>query len=362
MKVGTPATSVPAPRAALRSGPVVIAVFYLVMLVLPVAFLQGGSFDKVGTTAAQFLKLGVGARALGMGGSFVALANDGTALYWNPAGLTHLSGVNTVFNHNEWVLDITHEFMGLSIPTGSGGVVGFSITALTMGKKEVTTVREPGGAGLYYSVMDLAAGLSYARRLSDRLSYGLTLKYIRLSAYNEVAQTMALDVGSLLRTDFYGLSIGMALTNFGGDLRYEGRDLIEKADIDEEIAGNYPSDVLLQTEPWPLPLLIRIGVSMDVVGPSPAVLTTSSNRLTVTVDGEHPNDAPAHVNVGVEWSWRETLFLRGGYRLNYDEETLTIGGGVRLSLGALGKTTVNYAVKPLGPFGNTSQMSVEFQF
>ncbi len=349
-------------RSSLRFWPALLVVLYLVMMAMPVALLGGGSFDKVGTTAAQFLKLGVGARALGLGGSFVALADDGTALYWNPAGLTHLSGVNTVFNHNEWVLDITHEFMGLSVPMGRSGVVGFSVTALTMGKKEVTTVREPGGTGLYYSVMDLAAGLSYARKLSVRLSYGLTLKYVRLAAYNEVAQTMALDIGSLLRTDFYGLSIGMALTNFGGDLRYEGRDLIEKADIDDEIIGNYPSDVMLQTEPWPLPLLIRIGVSMNIVGPGQAVLTSSSNRLTVTIDGEHPNDAPEHVNVGVEWSWRESVFLRGGYRLNYDEEALTFGGGVRLSLGALGKTTVNYAVKPLGPFGNTSQMSVEFQF
>lgn len=325
-------------------------------------FVWGGSFDKVGTTAAQFLKLGVGARAQGMGGSFVALADDGTALYWNPAGLTYLSGVNTVFNHNEWVLDISHEFMGLSIPTGRSGVMGFSITALTMGKKEVTTVREPGGTGLYYSVMDLAAGLSYARKLSDRLSYGLTLKYVRLSAYNELAQTMALDIGSLLQTDFYGLRIGMALTNFGGDLRYDGRDLIEKADIDEEITGNYSPDVTLQTEPWPLPLLIRIGVSMDILGSGPAMVTTPGTRLTLSVDGEHPNDAPEHVNVGVEWSWQETLFLRGGYRFNYDEEALTFGGGVRLSLGTLGKTTVNYAVKPLGPFGNTTQLSVEFQF
>jgi hypothetical protein len=95
---------------------------------------------------------------------------------------------------------------------------------------------------------------------------GITGKFVQLNAYNESASTMAIDVGSILRTDFYGLRIGMALSNFGGDFQFSGRDLILKADIDDDIDGNYSTDVDLRTEPWPLPLMIRIGLSMDILG------------------------------------------------------------------------------------------------
>ena len=206
-----------------------------IFLIILFSFLFGGNeFDKVGSTSAQFLKMGVGARSMGMGGSFVGLANDASALFWNPAGLSFSKGINTLFSHNDWALDISHEFIGAIIPLKNNNHLGVSFSALTMGEKEVTTVIEPDGNGLYYSVLDLAMGLSYAKSISDRLSYGLTLKYIRTSAYNESASTVAFDIGSILRTSFHNLKIGMALSNFGGELRYEGRDLIGKSDIDDQ--------------------------------------------------------------------------------------------------------------------------------
>jgi len=331
------------------------------ILICGVSFLFA-EFDKVGTTAAQFLKIGAGAKAFGMGGGFVALANDGSAHYWNPAGLTSFTGIGATFSHNVWALDITHEFVSLTIPANRVGVFGFSLSALKMDEKEVTTVREPDGTGLYYSVMDMAIGASYARQISDRLSYGMTLKYIRLAAYNELAQTFAVDIGSILRTNFYGMRIGMALSNFGGEIRYEGRDLIQKGDIDENIGGNYLTDVNLRTEPWPLPLMIRIGVGFDVLGQGEAMISSRGNRLTFAIDAEHPNDSPEHVNVGTELALRELIFFRGGYRFNYDEENITFGVGLRLPFGSLGETIIDYGVMPLGPFGNTSLISVELHF
>lgn len=317
-------------------------------------------FDKVGTTAAQFLRIGVGARARGMGGSFVALADDGSAHYWNPAGMTSFTGLGATFSHNVWALDITHEFVSLTIPANTIGVFGFSLSALTMDEKEITTVREPEGTGLNYSVMDMALGASYAKRISDRLSYGITFKYIRLAAHHELAQTFAVDMGSILRTNFYGMRIGMALSNFGGEVRYEGRDLIQKSDIDDNIGGNYLTDANLRTEPWPLPLIVRIGLGFDVFGQNEAMFSSHSNRLTFAIDAEHPNDSPEHVNIGTELALWEMIFLRGGYRFNYDEESLTFGFGLSLPIGSLGETVIDYAVMPLGPFGNTSIISIEF--
>ncbi|MFQ6607232.1 MAG: PorV/PorQ family protein [Fidelibacterota bacterium] len=327
------------------------------ILALILSAVVHAEFDKVGTTTAQFLKMGVGARAKAMGGSFVALSDDGTAHYWNPAGMVVAQGISTTFSHTDWALDITHEFVSVTVPRGPVGVFGLSISALTMDEKEVTTVIEQDGSGLYYSVMDMALAASYARRMSDRLAYGVTLKYIHLAAYNEIAQTFAIDIGSILQTDFYGMKIGMALSNFGGEPRYSGRDLLQKADVEKDVEGNVLTEAELKTEPWPLPLMIRIGVAMDVLGQEEAILSRSAHRLTLTLDAEHPNDAPEHLNFGLEFAFRELFYLRGGYRLNYDLDKFSVGAGFRLPLANL-TTTIDYAVMPFGPFGTTAFISI----
>ncbi|NOZ08049.1 MAG: UPF0164 family protein [FCB group bacterium] len=320
-------------------------------------------FDKVGTTTAQFLKLGVGARALGMGGSFVALADDGSATYWNPAGLANLRSPSLSLYHNPWVLDIKHEYLSMAFPQGRVGTVGFFVSALTMGEKEVTTVNQPEGTGIYYSTLDLAVGASYAMRLSDRFSYGLTLKYIRLSGYNETAGTVAFDLGSILRTNFYDTRIGISLSNFGGELTYSGRDLLHPADIDDDVDGNYSTDADLKTQSWPLPMLIRIGIGCTLIGDEKAVFSGGpSNRLIFALDAVHPNDSPEYLGLGLEYGFRESLYLRCGYRLNHVNEALTFGAGLTVSLAALGKTRIDYAVIPMGVFGSSAQLSLEFQF
>ncbi len=336
-------------------------IYFPTILLFTSFALGGGDFDKVGTTTAQFLKLGVGARAMGMGGSFVALSDDGSAMYWNPAGMVNQKDLATTFNHHNWALDISHDFVGVSFPTGRSGVLGLSLTTLSMDEQDVTTVNEPDGNGQTYSVMDMAFGISYAHQISDRFSYGQTVKFIRLMAYNEIANTVAIDIGMLLQTDFHGLKIGMCLSNFGGEPQYEGRDLIDKADIDEDIAGNNLSDVTLTTEPWPLPLLFRIGIAADLLGKNDAFISSNRNRLTMSLDAEHPNDSREHLNLGCEYSFNELFFLRGGYRFNYDEEYMTFGTGLKINLGIFGKTFLNYSVRSFGPFGNTTQISMDLE-
>ncbi|MCF6237963.1 MAG: PorV/PorQ family protein [Candidatus Marinimicrobia bacterium] len=346
----------------------------LILLLSLVALLQAG-FDKVATTAAPFLKMGVGARALAMGSGFVALADDASALYWNPAGMASSQGIIAMASHNDWMLDIAHDYVGVILPGRRNERFGLSITSLTMGDQPVRTLEEPEGTGLTYGVMDLAISAAYARQITDRLSFGLNGKFIQLTAYNETATTMALDIGSILRTDFHGLRIGMALYNFGGDIRFSGRDLIVKSDIDENIDGNYNSDVDLRTEPWPLPLMIRIGISMDLIGVGEALFLNDFARLTLALDADHPNDGPEHLNLGAEFAVREILFVRGGYRFNADEiqlpeddegiyndlESWSLGAGVKLDLAGLGQIRLDYAVKPMAVFGNSSIFSIEFR-
>ncbi len=331
-------------------------------ILIVVGLLQAGEFTKVANTTAQFLKLGVGARAMAMGGSFVALANDATALYWNPAGILSFDRPQLAVVHNRWVLDINHDFVGLAIPLNSANSFGLSLTALNMGEQEVTTINQPDGAGLYYDVSELAVGLHLAYRMTDRLSYGGTLKFIRSSAYNESAHTFAIDIGSLLRTDFYGMVLGMALVNFGGEMRYDGRDLLTKSDIDENLDGNYTATTKLTTESWPLPLTIRMGAGMNLLGSDPAPWRSHQLRVTVELSAEHPNDSRERVMLGVETAFREMVFLRGGYRWGYDLGTYSLGGGVCLELPGLGELHCDYAYLPLGVFSPTSYFSLDLSF
>ncbi len=327
------------------------------------------SFSKVGTAAAQFLKIGIGARAMGMGESFVAVADDASALYWNPAGLTNLSSISLSINHSQWFADISHDFIGLAIPIDKNSVLGVSAIALNTSEQEVTTVNQPDGIGVYYDVSDIAIGLSYARALTDRFATGLTMKYIQQNAYNESASTIAIDIGTYLRTGYRGLVIAMNMSNFGGTMQLQGRDLIALVDIDEGISGEYNPDARLNTESWPLSLNFRVGVAMDIVGHLESFFPMEDNRFMLAIDGNHPNDNNERVNIGGEYSWKETLFLRTGYsyKMNsnkderQDAKRFAFGGGVKFSVGGHAMI-VDYAMVDMNDLGKVGRLSAEFRF
>jgi hypothetical protein len=328
-----------------------------------------GSFSKVGTAAAQFLKIGIGARAMGMGETFVAVANDATALYWNPAGLANLSSITLSINHTRWFADISHDFVGFAVPWGENNVLGVSAIALNTSEQEVTTVEEPDGTGIYYDVSDIAVGLTYARALTDRFSTGLTAKYIQQNAYNESASTIAIDIGTYLRTGYRGLTIAMCMSNFGGMMQMQGRDLIAIVDIDEGTSGDYNPDARLKTEKWPLSLHFRIGMAMDIVGGSESFVPSNDSRFMLAIDGNHPNDNNERVNIGGEYAWKEKLFIRAGYSHKFnsnsdereDAQRLSFGGGVKFHIGRQAMS-IDYALADLDDLGQVGRLSAEYRF
>lgn len=336
---------------------------YLLLIVVLTfqAAVYAGDFSKVGTAAAQFLKIGVGARAMGLGGTFTAIANDVSTIYWNPAGITNINGFSLAVTHNEWFAGISHDFAGLVYPLSTSDAVALHVVALNTGEQEVTTVTQPEGTGIYYDVSDLAIGLSYARTLTDRFSVGLTAKYIQQNLYNESANTFAIDIGTYLRTGFHDLIIAMSMSNFGGNMQLEGRDLIAITDLNNQVSGNYNPDANLKTEPWPLPLTFRVGVAMNVVGGEDPVIGSAQNRFTVAVDGVHPNDNTEKLNIGGEYSWDETVFARVGYKINYYLEKWSFGVGVRANIISQ-QVGFDYALVDFNDLGKVSQFSLELRF
>ena len=138
----------------------------------------GQNVSKSGTTAAVFLEIPVGARAMGMGGAFVGTANDVTSLYWNTAGIARLPRNEALFAHNEWLADTKFDYAALAVPLEDFGTLGLSFTSLSMDDMLVRTVEKPDGTGERFSAGSFAVGLHYARNLSEKFSIGFTAKYI----------------------------------------------------------------------------------------------------------------------------------------------------------------------------------------
>ncbi|NIT57640.1 MAG: PorV/PorQ family protein, partial [Aliifodinibius sp.] len=174
---------------------------------------------KVGTTAAPFLTIGVGARPLAMGGAFVSVANDASAMFWNVSGISKVRGPEIIFNHSDWLADINFDYVGIVAPLSNFGTIGVNITSLSMDDFEQTTEMQPEGTGVRFSVGSMAIGLSYARQLTDKFTIGFTGKYVREHIWNTSATGFALDIGTLFTTPFNGLRIGMSISNFGTKLQ-----------------------------------------------------------------------------------------------------------------------------------------------
>ncbi len=140
--------------------------------------------SKTGTTAAKFLSIGIGARANAMGGAFTAVANDASAMYWNPAGIAPLQKYEALFTYTKLFADINLNYFGAVIPVGELGVIGFNVTAVNIGEMDVTTEYYPDGTGETFNAGSYAFGLSIAKLITEDFSVGITAKYVREDIYN----------------------------------------------------------------------------------------------------------------------------------------------------------------------------------
>jgi hypothetical protein len=292
-----------------------------------------GSQTKVGTTAAQFLGIGMGGRAVGMGGAFTAISDDINALYWNPAGIAGSSRLQLGINRASWLVDTRFIWAGITIPAGIAGTFGVAVTSLDYGTFDVTTMAREDGTGETFTAADLAVQLTWARMLTDRFSVGLTMKYINQTIYTAAANGFAIDAGFLFNTGLLpnGLKIGASVSNFGTSMRMRGAALT--VDYDQTrgrqagVNGNTPAE--LRGDEFNIPLNYRLGVSYDLV-------RNPQNRFTLAADALSPNDNTQTINLGTEYAWKDVVFFRGGYNalLESDaEKGWTLGAGLRYNIG-----------------------------
>ncbi len=319
----------------------------LLLFSLCLAPLQAKEFAPVGTAVAQFLEIAQDARGTAMGQAYVSMVYDASAVFWNPAGLVGAEGKNLYLGYNQWVADITFGSFSFSYNFGSAGTIALSGVYLFTPDMDVTTVNNPEGTGEKFSLSNHSFGLSYARRLTNKLSFGVTLKSVREYYYYHGYTTWAVDVGTLYRTGFHGLSLGMAIFNFGPEVRYNF------AYIDYSNPFSYKNNKTVPFNKHSLPVNFRVGISMNVY-------QAGQHKLVMASEMVHSNNNLESYNFGLEYNLKGMFFLRGGYRINIDEGGLSLGLGVKFPYLDGKKGSIDYSFSDRGIFGGIHRFSVGF--
>lgn len=323
--------------------------------------LQAGELTKVGTTAANFLQLGIGPRAQAMGGAFVAVSDDASALYWNPAGITQNRKMQLSYINTEMYADIQHQVVALAYALSPEDNIGLLINYLNFGKMDINTVLKPEGTGQHFDAASHSIGLTYGRQLTDKVSVAVTAKYIEERIWLEVARGYSFDIGALYTFDDYGMRVGMALTNLGPEMGIdEAPHLRFYKKKPDAYPGSPQAESQLVTKKFPLPLLFSLGVSADIMGYN-AILKDASQRLTFSFAANDGFDAPFRSNYGLEYGWQNAFFLRAGLYQGYDTAKGALGFGINIERYTQLDMQIDYAWVDYGNLGSLNVWGVEFK-
>lgn len=294
--------------------------------------------QRAGTTSLEFLKIGVGARAAGMGESFAAVADDASALYWNPAGLAQFKGNEVFVAHTNYVVDIKHDFLGVAYHVSPEDAVGLSITSLQTDDMPVTTELQPFGNGSYFRYGDVAVGLTYSRRMTDQFSFGGTIRYVHETLDVLSMSGVVLDFGTYYWTGLGSSRFSAVITSFGSQMSPTGT------------ATAIDGSKITQFQSFAPPTVFKFGFAFEPY-------TDDDNTVTTAIQLNHPNDNSENLSVGMEYQLMKTFFLRGGYKLNVDEESYSFGAGVATTITSV-RINFDYGYSAFGRLGGLHRLSL----
>ena len=300
--------------------------------------------QRAGTSIYTFLKIGVGARAEGMGNAAVSLASDATTLFWNPAAAAQLNSDIITVTHTQWLVDIDYSYIGYVNRINDNIFIGISAGALYTEPMEVTTVYHPYGSGEYFNYGDMFIGLTYAQRMTNRFSYGFTIKYVEETLANLDMQSALIDLGTYYWTGFKSLRFCVSLVNFGMQNKPGGtylQPLQEGGEKETKYALFSP------------PTEFRIGAAMNIID-------KEFHKLLLSFQLNHPVDNSENYVFGLEENLNDLIFLRAGFVTVQDEKGLTFGGGLNFSAGIM-DLSVDYSWSSFGVLGDIQKFQISIQ-
>jgi hypothetical protein len=273
------------------------------------------------STGAAFLKIPVGPRVVGTGEAAVAYIDDASALFYNPAGIADVPSFDLVLAHNQWLLDMNHEYVAGVYGTEELGKFGLAFDYWGSGAIQGINIRGETIPDYIVSAADWSFDLGYARSLSN-LSLGLGLKLIHQQHESLSTSAWAFDAGAMYKTPLNGLKVGASVANIGTKAK-------------------------LYEESYSLPLQTRLGWRYDyrIVG--------------VTQDFVLSENEKPGIAAGMECRPVELIALRVGYRTGSDYDGFSgLRTGLGLSWHGIG---VDYAFAPYGRLGASHRISISYR-
>jgi hypothetical protein len=340
---------------------------------------QEGGEDNTpyGTTSAEFLLLGAGARGAALGGAFAAIADDPSALYHNPAGIALVRGPGVTLSTYDYVADTRYSWGGVVFPF-AGGSRSFGVQLGTFGFSDqpVYTVDEPDGTGSVYSVSETFVGATFAQNFSDRFAAGLTAKFIFDQLGDASGTAFAVDFGTNFHAmlNNHPIKFSFVLANLGSNLSYTGDALnanIPRTPLPgEPEVPSQPQPGQYRTKDFALPTIFRVGLAYDL-------LARENSRLTLLGDFNQPTNSKLGATLGGEWALNRLggsgfgAALRGSYSYTSSNDTelstlttglsdrenlmgLAFGGGINFTAASGFLLGMDYAYRHMGVLGATS--------
>jgi len=324
-----------------------------------------GEFTKVGLSGGQFLKIGVGARGTGMAGAMSSITNDVTSIFWNPAGLADVKRYAADFSQTFWFGGMSHSFAAIAIPIGEKFRLATSFTSFNSGNINVTTTLDQDGTGGIYNVSDIAIGFTLAGYLTEQFSFGVTAKYVQHAFTNMDASGLVFDVGTKYNTGFHGVMLGFSINSLGGQQTYDGSNVTRQG-LPFDGVNTSPLDMQIHTSPFSLPLSFRAGIGADLCKgalfePEVDADGVLEHSWLAAFDFETFSDVPEQFSLGTEYTWREFVSIRAGYRFGSDQFGLAGGIGLRYNGGGF-EGQIDYSINPTINLGLINRFSVAMRF
>lgn len=268
--------------------------------------------SRTATTGWQFLKIAPDARSAGLSEAFLAVVDDISSLYWNPAGLTQLDSNRLQFGvqYTDYAAGTNMNFGGVSYRIDDNTLVGVSLQYFDAGEMDVTTEFLPFGTGQTFRATDLGLGVSLARELTDQFSFGVTAKYVREDLASVHNQNLVFDFGFQYDIGIKNTRFAVAITNFGFNTQPGGE--IAVITLSDSVTASEFTEIAV-------PTVFRLGFAWDAIKNEKHILTTAFQL-------NHPTDNNETYSFGVEYAWKQLFYARTGYTFATDRSALPAFG------------------------------------